>query len=163
MLESRERVELEDERLFLLGRLSPIRDLVESPRRTSEAAPFNQEVVVQKPAPDLIEAAERMIKECMEQIDGDLANSILDLAPPNHPLNIWGEGKGEQVVVMSGKLNGHERFDAICVFTLGQTATVSINFKTGQHQNKRCSIPCGRADHVWKPTLTELRWDDEAT
>jgi hypothetical protein len=115
-----------------------------------------------KPPLVLIEAAEQMIKDCMEQIDSDLADSTLDLAAPTHPLDVWGEGKGEQVVFMTGRLNGLDRFDAICVFTLGKPGSVTIKFKSGRHQGKRCFIPmCTRRPHL--ETGFEIRWDDEAT
>ena len=116
-----------------------------------------------QPQTVLIEAAKEMIKECMKQIDGDLANSTLELAAPNHTVNAWGQGKGEQVVFMTGRLDGLERFDAICVFTLGKTGSVTIKFKSGRYQSKRCSVPCAHADRIWKPALSEIQWDDEAT
>ena len=35
------------------------------------------------------------------------------LASPDHTLDVWGDGQGEQVVVMTGQLDDQDRFDAI--------------------------------------------------
>jgi len=104
-----------------------------------------------------------MIKECIEQIDPDLADSTLTMTFPDHTIDVWRHTEGEQVVVMTGDLDGQDRFRAVCVFTMGKTGSVSIHFKTGKHKDKRCSVPCGYANKVWTPTLAELKWDNEAT
>jgi hypothetical protein len=118
---------------------------------------------VATPPEDLQRAAEGMIRECIQQIDASLADSSIDLAPPNHPLDVWRDEKSKQVLVMTGTLNGTTRFDAVCVFTLNGKGSVTLHFKTGSLQDKRCLIPTCRADESWRVTLDELHWDDEAT
>ena len=114
------------------------------------------------PPEDLQSAANAMVRDCIQQIDPTLADSVVALAPPDHKLNVWREEKGEQVIVMTGTLNGAARFDAVCVFTLNGKGTVTVHFKSGTYQNKRCTIPTARVERNWRATVSDLKWlEDE--
>jgi hypothetical protein len=111
---------------------------------------------------DVVDAAIEMTRACLASRPEP--RTVESLNVPEETIHLHANIKGEQGLVLIGRLEGGDRFEAHCFVKLPDKGRVRIKFRTGQEKDGMCAFHCVRQSSEWNSQNVPLKnWDSEST